>query len=764
MICGKNSQGMTMVRIEAGSFSMGGGSEDMHYSLPKHRVTFSEDYWISAEPVTVEQYLRFRQDKYGDSPLCRSFAGYVQGISYFEAQEYTQWLSGKENKSYHLPTEAQWEYAARNSIEFGIDRMCDMHIREWCYDWYAPYPEEEQTDPAGPVNGNYRIVRGGFLDNPKRYDAYHLQPYYRCALPPGYCHDKEDHENLFGCHPIGFRVVLGPEPIPAGEILPPYLSVAVRQDTEDYRLAAPREDVPYFRKRYLFPVPPDNCTREEIETAGFGSFFRHHHHSPGFTACETGDLLFSVYSTYHEYDAESGLAGCRLRAGADQWEFPDEFLDPVGVNDHAPLFYTDKKGVVYHFWGWPQLPDAYPFQYVESHDNGETWSEVRFPRFVNQAQRLCAQPVNTCVEGRDGTFYLVSDATSDGSREPRLRSSSVLWRSRDGMKTWENPKGRTYGRHTTAVELEDGSILALGGKNTDINGYMPVAVTSDGGDSYDVYPTPFPTENSGQRPCILRLFSGKLVVCGDYQTKKNYKPEALKDRRGSYVAWSDDEGRTWTFKQLWGAQPRKKNSNEFGGETTLGYSVMRQSPDGLIHIVCSNVQPLLHLCFNEAWLTGPEREEPPEEELMKSAATRLVSGRKEYCEYYPDGHKKCRYFGGIADDGRFLLDGPERFWYPDGNLMWKAEYELGQKVGEFVYYDRTGNPVKRILSPEKYPGRTEERFETFWPGTGLLRTSAYFVNRKAQGEACMYDKEGNVIHKAVYSDGKITDDYTLLEK
>ena len=64
------------------------------------------------------------------------------------------------------------------------------------------------------------------------------------------------------------------------------------------------------------------------------------------------------------------------------------------------------------------------------------------------------------------------------------------------MQSWENPKGRTAGRHTTAVELKDGSILALGGKNSDIDGYMPQAITRDGGDTYTVSKTPFPALNS----------------------------------------------------------------------------------------------------------------------------------------------------------------------------------------------------------------------------------------------------------------------------
>lgn len=501
---------------------------------------------------------------------------------------------------------------------------------------------------------------------------------------------------------------------------------------------------------------------------GFHEQFRHHHHSPAFTVADNGDLLFSVYSTYTEYDAQAGLVGCRLRVGEEQWGFPDVFLNPVGVNDHAPLFHTGKDGTIYHFWGWPQLENTYPFQYVESHDNGETWSDVRFPLFTNQVDSLCPQPVNSCVEAADGTFYLASDSSVnkkiDDTGVQRLGSASVLWRSRDGKQTWENPAGKTFGRHTTAVELKDGSIFALGGKNTDIDGYMPAGITTDKGESYRMIKTCFPAENSGQRPSILRLASGRLVVCGDYQTKKNLKPADMQDKAGSYVAYSEDEGATWHFKQLWGAQSRKKSSTEFGGAATLGYSVMRQGPDGLIHIVCSNVHPLLHLSFNEAWLLEEEKPEPEEAQLMSSAATRLVTPRKEYKEYYEDGSLKCLYHGGIADDGRFLLDGRETFWYPNGRVRMEAEYVLGKKVGNFVYYHPDGMPLKRFTCSVNEDGTPIEKYETFWPGTDRVKTCAVFYNRHAEGEALGYDREGNVTSRSTFHKGETERKSAGLEK
>lgn len=763
-----NGQGMLMLPVPPGSFVMGGGDVVMdHHALPRHKVTLTKGFYIASEPVTVRQYEAFLRETGADYDAYDARFGFVCGISHHAASAYAVWLSESLGQPYFLPTEAQWEYVARNLDRVPADRMGDAVLREWCFDRYAPYSDQDQTDPAGPVDGLFCCVRGGYLDNPGRYNAYPRAPYYRAALPPSFGLHPADRENRFGRHPVGFRVVQADSPQPAGTERPSLLFSAVKQQTASLACSGPAPDKPYFRKRFLFPVPPDNCSQREIRLAGFPPGFRHHHHSPGFAVAPNGDLLFTAYSTYHEYDAEAGLVAARLPLGAEEWRFPASFIDTVGVNDHAPLLHTTKDGHVFLFWGWPQMDAAYPFQFTASKDNGASWGEISFPLFTEKARHVDPQPVNTCVAARDGAFYLVSDATSDAPSEGEPGflgdAGSVLWRSRDGLKTWQNPKSRTAGRHSTAVELKDGSILALGGKNSDIDGFMPKAITQDGGDSYEVSKTPLPALGSGQRPSILRLKSGALVVCGDFQTKKNQKPEALKDRAGSYVAYSDDEGETWSFRQLWGAQKRKKNTGEFGNVSTIGYSAMKQGLDGLIHVVCTNVQPLLHLCFNETWLRAPETPEPIEATLMAAAATCLKEGRKVYEEFYPDGALRCRYHGGVADDGRFLLDGPEEFFYPNGRMMWKAEYRLGQRAGQAVLYDAAGFPTRRHTCSQTPAGKAQEQVETFWPGSDVLRTLTCFVNGVAQGEATLYDRDGRMMDIALFTDGKIEPGFSNLE-
>jgi hypothetical protein len=753
---------------------MGGGVEELCAdALPRREVELRESFEIAAEPVSYAAFEKFCRRTGGGCIDLKNDRGYIAGLSWYEAASFCRWLSTPEGAAlvepagegappgglvYRLPTEAEWEYCARNAGPFGIDRMCDLSLREWCGDWYAPYTDRPVTDPQGPGEGMFKVVRGGFLDSPERYNEYPLDVWRRGSLPPNYRHDPLDLHNDFGRHNIGFRVVRA-KPSAAAEdgsrsaaeaaAAKPLATLFVKQRRlETAARISGGEARPYFRKRHLFTVPPDNAGHEEIAALGLDPVLRHHHHSPGFTVCPNGDLLVSYYSSYHEYDAEAGLAGLRLRCGAEEWDLPGIFINPVGVNDHAPLLVSAEDGAVHHFWGWQQLPHSYPFQFVSSRDSGATWGPVRFPRFTGKADRVVRQPVNTAFRAQDGYFYLVSDAAGPDKGE----ACSVLWRGRD-MEVWENPLGRTAGRHTTAVELRDGSLLALGGKNSDIGGYMPAARSRDRGDTWEVSVTPFPALSSGQRPCLIRLRSGRLLMCGDYQNKQGRRPYPPEDPRwGSYAAYSEDEGVSWTFKTLPGTQLRKKDADLFGGASTLGYCVCRQAGDGLIHIVTSNNHPCLHLCFNEAWLLDSSVSAGDDAELMRSAA-REIRDVETFSEYYPGGALKGEYSGGLADDGRFLLHGPERWYYPSGALMMECRYELGSRRGRYVYYTEAG---ARIWEWDYKAGGLAV-YRTFYPdeADGRLKSAAAFRNRFAEGCARTFARSGELLKEAWYERGRM---------
>ena len=119
----------------------------------------------------------------------------VVHVSFYDAVEYCKWLSGRTGRAFHLPSESEWEKAARGkdgrkypwggaidpgkanyttgsgqttptgSYKKGKSRIgCyDMagNVREWCADWYAMRPEVVYKDPKGPIAGNYKVVKGG---------------------------------------------------------------------------------------------------------------------------------------------------------------------------------------------------------------------------------------------------------------------------------------------------------------------------------------------------------------------------------------------------------------------------------------------------------------------------------------------------------------------------------------------------------------------------------------------------------------------------
>ncbi len=198
----KNSIGMTFVRLPAGSFIMG-SPESARYAEadehPAHRVTISQAFDLGQYEVTQAQW----QQIMGNNPS--RFKGDprrpVEYVSWEDVQQFINKLNAREKRSgwiYRLPTEAEWEYAARAKSEtayhFGDDvsqlsnyawyldnanktthpvgqkqpntwQLYDMHGNVWEYvqDWYAEdyYQRSPPRDPQGPTSGGYRVQRGG---------------------------------------------------------------------------------------------------------------------------------------------------------------------------------------------------------------------------------------------------------------------------------------------------------------------------------------------------------------------------------------------------------------------------------------------------------------------------------------------------------------------------------------------------------------------------------------------------------------------------
>ena len=218
-----NGVSFNMVYVQGGTFQMGAQNENPNganydseassWEQPVHSVTLS-DYYIGETEVTqelweavmgtnIEQQQKTDTYDYGLFGVGSTYPMYY--ISWEDCQEFVEKLNQLTGKNFSLPTEAQWEYAARggnksrgykyagsntigevawyddnacdgvgsSSPDFGAHRvgaklpnelgLYDMtgNVWEWCSDWYGSYSTSSQTNPTGSTTGSYRVLRGG---------------------------------------------------------------------------------------------------------------------------------------------------------------------------------------------------------------------------------------------------------------------------------------------------------------------------------------------------------------------------------------------------------------------------------------------------------------------------------------------------------------------------------------------------------------------------------------------------------------------------
>lgn len=718
---------------------------------PVHEVKISREFFIAEVEVTVEQFREF-------DPQFKSLGDtFVSGVSWDDATAFCRWLTKREGKTYRLPTEAEWEFACRagsrthfssgdrppggdQANPWGVKNM-HSHLAEWCLDWHGLYEPGRQTDPVGPRQGIARAVRGGGLHEPHYngispfdgFDPYWRRSANRSSLLPSHRGHKR----------IGFRIVQAELPntkLHTASV--PFVQQCVKQNNR-HVTNGPSSHHPYFRKRWLLPIPPENCPPEACLAAGLHPAILSHNHSPALEVMPNGDLLAVYFTasshTEAEYWPNVALLATRLRFGADEWDMPELLFDFADVSEQAQLLWND-NGMVHLFWGGLDLDDV-AFRWCSSHDNGATWNDIQFVKLGTGAGPLTPQPINSAFRA-SGTMFVPTDG---------IGGTSLLMASRDNGKSWVDTGGRTGGRHTTFVPLKDGSILGLGGKTTSIDGYMPQSISKDGGKSWEVTKSPFVALASNQRPTLIRLASGRLFMAGDFQNWDGVQPKEIK-QRGSYVALSDDEGKTWHLKTLAAAMPHEwRHLPDRPG--TLGYAVARQGPNGVIHLITSMNEQALHFEMNEAWILA-----------VGDAAPVPVPEKSIYArhrERYSGGSVKADYGARINSGGTYTLDGTEKWFYPNGKKQYEVTYVAGKKTGRETFWREDG---RKVWSRE-HRENGMATWTQWWPN-GKRKSESSWHEGRCEGVARHWNfAREKLIHEFRFERGKLVEPATkVLQK
>jgi hypothetical protein len=323
----------------------------------------------------------------------------------------------------------------------------------------------------------------------------------------------------------------------------------------------------------------------------------------------------------------------------------------------------------------------------------------------------------------------------------------MLWGSTDDGRTWFDTGGRTAGRHTTFVSLKDGGILGIGGKNTNIDGFIPQTISHDGGKTWQVSRSLFPALSSNQRPTVVRLASGRLFFAEDWQDREGKQPAGV-TQHGAFVALSDDEGRTWKMKPLPGTLPheaftlkRQGWSRYSHGEATLGYTVAAQAPNCVIHLISSMNHPSLHWEMNEAWILSPSTSETP---------ANPVVGQSWQTETWPDGKVRAKWSGKTDAGGRSVLDGAETWYAENRATLYAATWRDGKKTGAETWWSAAG---KKIWEWEYRPDGAAT-WTQFWPN-GSKRHECVWKDGKCTGAATAWDYQGAVVGRYQFRDGEL---------
>ena len=489
--------------------------------------------------------------------------------------------------------------------------LLGMHgnAEEWCLDWYAPYDPTQTIDPVGPIDGDFRIVRGGAHSQLARL----LRSANRLSMEPWTRNPR-----------IGFRIVqaepVSPAIMKALDVQPASISPAPAPLNAKVDMTRPFFAGP---SRYV-----------NIPLGSEGPLFSAHNHDAAITVFPSGDVFILDYTCDTEFGHELAVAATRLPAGAAAFTPAVLFWQCADANNHAPGLFVDKQGTIFHFNGIRAMPGSVVRTSI---DNGISWSRAR-P--LNDD----LQPNESNIQTYDGRIFVTCDSKYDNAGTVTLSS--------DNGKTWiklsDETKKPTYkpggtgpciaGIHVGLIERKDGSLWALGRVDKQeaaapFDYKLPTSISTDGGKTWAYSASDFPDITSGQRLTLKRLKEGPLLLCTFTDDLAHREPDGkvtrgktqgerkgmlfpqadgnTKTGYGMVAALSFDDGLTWPVRRLVtpvspGGQPLNAQGTD-GGKIVLdathaelnGYLASCQGLDGRIHLISSRN----YYVFNLAWLT-----------------------------------------------------------------------------------------------------------------------------------------------------------------
>lgn len=566
------------VPVKPGTFTMGADlSADyitaekgifIQDEFPARQVTITYPFEMSKYEVTNAQYEKYESKH---DALRGKAVGISQDdnepvvyVNWYDANGYCRWLSGHDREhDYRLPTEAEWEYAARAGTrtpyadgvnediytlnplgalaerwrvltkwvvtrgntptsDISWDAIQDVDltvgqdgpnkwglydmiggVEEWTLDWYGPYVASDTVDPVGYASGTSKVVRGGC-------HGVYIQTLRSANRSSS---NRSDKHFL-----MGFRVVRMPKgrTLPKPKLQQPVKQWAANVSQKIYRWKSDSTR-PSFELTSLYDVKSAYHS-PELATQ-FGIPLYTHNHSPAITWSRNGDLLLVWFTGESEKGQELttvALRGRRQASGALVWDSAvSEFYKEADRGMHGTQLWNNAirlaKGIkepfaLYLINGlctdgkWSRLATVFR----KSVDNGVTWTEPADIKADTDAFHLGSarnQPQGNVFVTSDGSFVSFSDGPAVGGT-----GSSVNW-SNDGGKTWSvrTIKDGPPGIHVGGVELTDGRIMAFSRDNGRTFGSLPKSISSDQGKTFTSSGSEFPGISTVQRVVLMRL-------------------------------------------------------------------------------------------------------------------------------------------------------------------------------------------------------------------------------------------------------------------